>query len=50
MIDDVIDGLARSYKGLVGDLGSYKRKQRSHTPDVLKVDAHLDADFFLSTQ
>ena len=36
VIDDVIDGLARSYKVVVGDLGSYKKK-RSLTPDVLKV-------------
>ena len=37
VIDDVIDGLARSYKSLVGDLGSF-RKKRSLTPDVLKVE------------
>ena len=36
VIDDVIDNLARTYKGLVGDLGSMKKK-RSLTPDVLKV-------------
>lgn len=36
VIDDVIDGLAKSYKSLVGDLGSFKKK-RSLTPDVLKV-------------
>ena len=36
VIDDVIDNLSRSYKGLVGDLGSMKKK-RSLTPDVLKV-------------
>lgn len=37
VIDDVIDGLARSYKSMVGDLGSF-RKKRSLTPDVLKVE------------
>merc|ERR1719483_58254 len=34
VIDDVIDNLSRSYKSLVGDLGSIKK--RSLTPDVLK--------------
>ena len=36
VIDDVIDNLSRTYKGLVGDVGSLKKK-RSLTPDVLKV-------------
>ena len=36
VIDDVIDNLSRTYKGLVGDVGSL-RKKRSLTPDVLKV-------------
>jgi hypothetical protein len=36
VIDDVIDGLSKSYKSLVGDMGSFKKK-RSLTPDVLKV-------------
>ena len=35
VIDDVIDNLSRTYKGLVGDVGSLKKK-RSLTPDVLK--------------
>merc|ERR1719222_1182995 len=35
VIDDVIDNLSRSYKGLVGDPGSMQKK-RSRTPDVLK--------------
>ena len=34
--DDVIDNLSRTYKGLIGDVGSLKKK-RSLTPDVLKV-------------
>ena len=38
VIDDVIDNLSRTYKGLVGDLGSMKKK-RSLTPDVLKVNS-----------
>ena len=36
VIDDVIDNLSRTYKGLIGDVGSLKKK-RSLTPDVLKV-------------
>ena len=43
VIDDVIDGLAKSYKGIVGgggDMGSFKKK-RSLTPDVLKVKPHF---------
>merc|ERR1719222_1562203 len=35
VIDEVIDNLSRSYKGLVGDPGSMQKK-RSRTPDVLK--------------
>merc|ERR1719346_464674 len=35
VIDDVIDNLSRSYKGMVGDPGSLQKK-RSRTPDVLK--------------
>ena len=47
VIDDVIDGLAKSYKGLIGgggggDMGSFKKK-RSLTPDVLKVGTYSTA-------
>eukprot|EP00090_Calanus_glacialis_P000689 TRINITY_DN10463_c0_g1_i2.p1 TRINITY_DN10463_c0_g1~~TRINITY_DN10463_c0_g1_i2.p1 ORF type:complete len:1522 (-),score=274.97 TRINITY_DN10463_c0_g1_i2:738-5303(-) len=50
VIDDVIDNLARTYKGLVGDLGSMKKK-RSLTPDVLKgssqrLDSQSESDAF----
>jgi len=47
VIDDVIDGLSKSYKALVGDMGSFKKK-RSLTPDVLKVRCRVKGTVIMS--
>jgi len=48
VIDEVIDNLSRTYKGLVGDVGvGSLKKKRSLTPDVLKVSERKESYCFL---